>query len=170
MRLVIHLFHEIRNCCCTELKFTSYFKMDVWTLAVVPTSRYYLIAHIILIIHILFILPILLLINSIRQVIILIIILLLVHHLILMYIKSQIIQSTFLEPIFCFFFLLRILPGINIIHSIHQLIVSQIASIHIRLVHLHLSKIRCVHHIDIDHRRPTTFRRGTCVRYTCKIL
>jgi hypothetical protein len=74
--------------------------MDVGTLAMVATSRYYLVSNNILIIYVLFILPILLLDHAIRQIIVLIKILLLVHHLILMNIESQIIQIAFLKSIF----------------------------------------------------------------------
>ncbi len=125
--------------------------MDVGTLAMVATSRYYLVSNNILIIHILFILPILLLDHAIRQLIVLIKILLLVHHLILMNVESQIIQIAFLKSVFQLFFLLRILPYVHIIHTIHQLIVCQVASIHVGLVHLHLSEISGVHHVDVDH-------------------
>ena len=79
--------------------------MDVGTLAMVATSRYYLVSNNILIIHILFILPILLLDHAIRQIIVLIKILLLVHHLILMNVESQIIQIAFLKSVFQLFFL-----------------------------------------------------------------
>jgi len=41
--------------------------------------------------------------------------------------------------------------NILIIHTIHQLIVCQVASIHVGLVHLHLSEISGVHHVDVDH-------------------
>lgn len=60
LRLIIYLFHKVSSCCRSYLLLVSNFEINVWTLAVLTTSRYYLIAIIILIIHVCYFLNILL--------------------------------------------------------------------------------------------------------------